>query len=263
MKNYYDVLGVGRNASPDEIKKSYRRLASQHHPDKGGDKNKFQEIQEAYATLSDAQKKQEYDNPGIRINVNGSPFGGSGSPFDFDTIFEMFGTRMNPRQQTRQQRMSLWIGLEDAAIGGQRLLSINTGAGISNIEINIPQGVQDNENVRYPGLAPGGQDLVVNFRVQPHPVWHRNGLDLFIQKDLDFWQLITGCELMITNLLGRTISLTVPPRTKPNTVFRIKSHGLERRDHNPGDLMVKVQAVLPTDIPQEIVDILSKKAVNK
>ena len=263
MKDYYRVLGVESSASAEDIKRAYRRAASRHHPDKGGDTQQFQEIEEAYRVLSDPAQRQQYDNPGIKININGGGF--QHTPFDFDSIFEMFGTRMHPRNQQaqRNQRLSIWIELEDVARGGTKVLSIATHQGATNIEINVPQGIQDNENVRYPGLAPGGFDLVVNFRVRPHSRWHRDDLNLYTERSLDFWQLILGTELVVRDIQDREISLTVPPRTRPGTMLRARARGLSRLGHNPGDLMVRLQATMPEHIPDEIIEILQKTQANK
>jgi curved DNA-binding protein len=266
MTDYYQTLGVQRNATDDEIKRAYRKAAMKHHPDRGGDQVQFQAIQEAYATLSDPQKRQQYDNPQVRINVNGNPFHGGSAPFDFDSIFEMFGARVHPRQQARQQhhqRVSIWIPLIDAVTGGARTVSVGTPQGNITLEITIPPGIQDNENVRYPGLAPGGHDLVVNYRVHGHPEWQRNGQDLYCERPVDFWDLITGTDLKLRDIQGRDLVLIVPPQTRPGTMLRGRGRGISRAGHNTGDLIVKLQAVLPTDIPNEILEILSKRQANK
>jgi len=264
MTDYYQTLGVPRTASEDEIKRAYRKAAMKHHPDRGGDQTQFQALQEAYATLSDPQKRQQYDNPQphVRFNVNGRPFHG-GSPFDFDSIFEMFGARVDPRQQQqRNQRISIWIPLETAVTGGPRVISIGTAQGNSTVEIMIPAGINDNDNVRYPGLAPGGHDLVINYRVHPHPVWQRNGSDLYCERGVDFWQLILGTTLNIQDIQGKELALTIPPRCRPGTVMRARGRGVAREGQVTGDLLIRLQAVMPDDISQEIIDVLQKQ-VNK
>jgi DnaJ-class molecular chaperone len=240
-------------------------LASQHHPDKGGDTAKFQEIEAAYRTLGDADKRAEYDNP--------NPFFGkqaqgnwqqASTHFNFDDIFEMFGARINPNQnRTASQRISVWIPLESAARGGSQVVAVTTRAGNQTLNLSIPQGIHDNENVRYPGLAPGGQDLVVNYRVQPNRYWTRNGLDLYTDRGLDFWQLILGTQLKISDIFGSELELTVPPRTRPGAVLRARGRGLRREGHINGDLLIKLNAVLPDDIPDSIIDVLTNLQGNK
>ena len=258
MNDYYQTLGVSRNASDSDIKSAYRKLASKHHPDKGGDSEQFKKVQQAYDILGDAQKRAEYDNPAHGIHINTGD-----AAFDFDNIFQMFGARMDPRAQMRNSRINLWISLEDVARGGPRLISLTTSTGAQPVEITIPLGILDGENVRYPGIAPGGQDLVIGFRVHPHADWSRDGLDLSRTVELDFWQLILGGEIEITDLAGKTIQLKVPPRTRPGGTLRCKGRGLQRPGHNAGDLFVKIKAVMPEHIPEEIVEILHKYTTTK
>ena len=252
MKDYYSVLGVSKTASDSEIKKAYRKLASQHHPDRGGDANKFKEIQEAYDALSDTNKRAEYDNPQ----------GFYSQRHNFDDILDQYFTQFNMRSQMRDSRINLWINLEDVARGGPRLITVNTGTGSMPVEINIPQGIHDGEAVRYPKLI-RNTDLVVGFRVNPHPEWQREGLDLWCEKPLNFWELITGTEIPVQDLLGRSVNLKVPPKTKPGSRLRLKGRGLQRSGHNPGDIFVHIRATMPEDIPEEIVDILRNQDTYK
>lgn len=258
MKDYYKILGVERSATADEIKRAYRKLASQHHPDKGGDTNKFQEIEEAYRILGDAEQRSAYDNP--RPNFNGFEFH-SDTPFDLDSIFNMFGTRFqDARQQRRPQnaRISLWIKLEDVARGGRRPISVGTPRGNQTVEIEIPVGINDGDTVQYPGLAPGGLDLLVTFRVQPDPTWHRNGSNLLREQTVPIWDLITGAEVEIRDLTGSTLLLNIPPMTQPGTTLRLKGRGLPQRYAVNGDLLVRVQAVIPPNVPQDIIDAVER-----
>ena len=258
MQDYYQILGLTRSASSDDIKRSYRKLASQHHPDKGGDKGRFQEIEEAYRILSDPEKRREYDNPNIHINhFDHSP------NFDFDSIYSMFGAKVDPRERMRPvQRLTLWLRLEDIVRKGTRQAVIATRSGTSTIDIDVPTGVEDGEMIRYQGLAPNGQDLVVQFRIQPHAFWQRQRNDIWGEYRLDFWQMILGCEASIKGLMDETLSFVVPAKTKPGTVLRLKNKGLADRRGNTGDIMLKLQPMLPDYIPDELVDYL-KKILNK
>jgi curved DNA-binding protein len=248
MKDYYKTLNVDKSATADEIKRAYRKLASQHHPDKGGDTNKFQEIEEAYRTLGDAQKRQEYDNPMSNININ---FGGmGGSPFD--NIFEMFGDQFR-QQRTPSMRVVLWISLKDVVVCGKRVISLNSRQGHHNAEIELPFGIEDGDTVRYAKAAPGSIDLVVTFRVHPDTKWHRQGFNLITDVAVDFWTLITGGEVDVTTLADANITLKVPANTEPGTMMRVRGHGIPARPGtSPGDLLVRLQARLPKNIPTEL-----------
>lgn len=254
MKDYYKTLGVERSASADEIKKAYRKLASQHHPDRGGDTAKFQEIEEAYRILSDPQQRQAYDNP--MPNFGGFGPGGPGMQgFDFDTIFDIFGARFGQHpQRPRLARMSLWITLRDVAQGGPRTITVGTQSGTQAVEIEIPQGIEDGDTVQYPGLAPGGIDLVVTFRIHPDPKWARQGLTLSTEHVATAWDLLLGGETVIRDILGRELSMTIPPNTQPGTVMRLRAKGLRHRNGALGDLMVRLQARWPDNISPNILD---------
>ena len=257
MQNPYQTLGVDRNASPDEIKRAYRRLASQHHPDKGGDKTRFQEIQQAYDTLSDANKRAAYDNPGI-----GGGFRAD-APFDFQTIFDIFGTRFQhpgqQQQQRRQQaRMSLWITMRDVAQGGNRTISVGTQAGTHAMEIEIPPGINDGDTVQYPGIGPGVMDLVITYRIHPDARFGRQQLNLLVEHQVDIWTLITGGASDIKDILGNTLEMTIPARTQPGTTVRLRGRGLTDRHKNSGDLLVRLQARIPDQIDPELLNLIQK-----
>lgn len=253
MKDYYRILGVERSAKPDDIKRAYRRLASQHHPDKGGDKERFQEIQEAYSVLGDEQKRSEYDNPRQRVHVNTGPAG-----FDFDSIFQMFGANFRPQHPTLT-RINLWISLEDVARGGARPVSLQISNTVSTVEINIPVGIDDGDTVRYAGLAPGGLDLIVTFRISPNPLWHREGRNVTTDIEMSAWDLLLGTQTTIRDLTGSTLLLTVPPKTNPGSILRLRGRGLPasslpgRMGGPPGDLFVRVQARWPDQVSESLL----------
>jgi len=256
MQNPYQTLGVDRNATADEIKRAYRKLASQHHPDRGGDTQTFQGIQAAYDTLSDPGKRAAYDNPGL-----GGGFRAD-APFDFQTIFDIFGTRFQhpgQQQQRRQQaRMSLWITLRDVAEGGRRTISVGTPQGTHAVEIDIPTGINDGDTVQYPGIGPGGMDLLITYRVHPDARFARQGLNLYIDHQVNIWQLITGGVTQIKDVLGNTLELTIPARTQPGTTVRLRGRGLGARGHESGDLLVRLQARIPDHIDPELLALIEQ-----
>ncbi len=262
MKDYYQILGVDRSASDDEIKRAYRRLASQHHPDKGGDKTRFQEVQEAYSVLSDVEKRSQYDNPsphGMHFNFGGHP------GFNMDEIFNMFGVHVQRQSQRQSPRIALWIELTDVARGGPRTVGLQVNHQTMNVEINIPAGIEDGESVRYTGIGPNGSDLIVQFRIKPHPHFLRSNRDLSVDAFIDIWDLVTGKEVTVSDLLGNTLQLTIPPRTQPGTVMRLRGRGLPNctlpgRPNLPaGDLLVKMSARIPTVVSEELLDAIRRE----
>jgi curved DNA-binding protein len=262
MTDYYKTLGVDRQATPDAIKRAYRQKASLYHPDKeGGSKVKFQEVEEAYRTLSDPAKRQQYDNP--------SPFNGGGgfgpfaqnAGFDIDSIFSMFGTRFHgggPQFQRRAQ-MSLWITLEDSARGGRRVVSVGTQQGTQTVEIEIPLGIDDGDSVQYPAIGPGGMDLIITYRIHPNPKYQRQGSNIVLDQPVSIWDLVLGGNIEIRDVLNNKLDLYVPARCQPGTLLRLKGRGMPVRGGVAGDLLVRVQARIPDHIDLDLVDLIEKK----
>jgi curved DNA-binding protein len=256
MIDHYATLGVARTSTQDEIKRAFRRLASQHHPDKGGDTAKFQAIQAAYDVLGDPAKRQAYDNPqpqfsgfggdGVHVNINdifNGMFGG-GNPF--------FGQGFQQRPRQNHVRMTLWVTLVDCIRGGRRTVALGTAAGQQTVEIEIPQGIDDGDNVQYSGIAPGGQDLVIQFRLQPERRWRREGLNLYTEHEISVWDLILGGTAEIRTLEGHSLVVNVPERCQPGTTLRLRQQGIARSGQR-GDLFVKIQAQIPDRVDPAIV----------
>jgi DnaJ-class molecular chaperone len=252
MTDYYAALGVPRTATADEIKQAFRRLASQHHPDKGGDTQKFQAIQEAYATLGDEQKRAEYNNPRPQF----SGFQGHPGGVNINDIFgQMFGQQFAQQPRPRSHvRMTLTITLNDVATGGKRTVSLGTAQGISAVEIEIPIGINDGDNVHYEGIGPGGADLVVQYRVQPDRTWQRQDLNLITETRVSIWDIILGTELHITTITGSVLSANIPPRSQPGVTLRLRGRGLTNRTGTTGDILVRVQAFVPDSISPELLE---------
>lgn len=250
MADHYTTLGVAKTATADEIKRAFRKLASQHHPDKGGDTQKFQEIQAAYDTLGDVEKRAAYDNPRpTSQHFNFQDFGGG----QFNDIFsQMFGGGFGQQPRRNHVRVTLWITLQDVVTGGARAVSLGTATGANTVEINIPLGINDGDNVQYPGIGPGGSDLVVTFRVKPDNRWQRQGLNLIQEQRVSVWDLILGGSVQITDILGNQLQITIPAGTQPGTMLRARNRGIPNSNGATGDMFVKVHAILPTKIAPEI-----------
>jgi curved DNA-binding protein len=251
MPDHYAALGVARTATQDEIKRAFRKLASQHHPDKGGDTKKFQEIQAAYDTLGDADKRSQYDNP--QPQFQGFP---GGAQFNMGDIFsQMFGGHPGFAQHPRRNhmRMSLWITLKDVSTGGHRQVAVGSPQGQTTIEIDVPLGINDGDMVQYAGLAPGGQDLVIEFRIHPHPQFRRDGLNLTVDYKASVWDMILGGDTTVVNLDGTQLVVAIPPLTDNATTLRLRGRGLRDRKGATGDLFIRLQAQLPSSISPELL----------
>ena len=169
--------------------------------------------------------------------------------FNFGDIFSAFNQHAQQQQPRRTHvRMSLWIRLSDVALGGKRTVAL----GNHTVEIDIPLGINDGDNVQYEGIGPGGNDIVITYRVQPDPVFQRQDLNLIVEKKISVWDLILGADITVTDVLGRQLVTAIPANTQPGTLLRLKAQGLSNRTGNTGDLFVRVQAQLPTKIAPEI-----------
>lgn len=245
MNNPYHILGVSLNASPEQIKKAFKQLAMKHHPDRGGDEAEFKKINEAYATLSDPERKNQHDNSGFNFRHTA---GGN-----FHDVFDEF-FRQQRQQRTSTVRLSLYIDLKTAATGGEKLVSLQTSNGPRAVEIEIPEGINDGDTVRYPQLL-GHSDLQVTFRIHPDKTWQRQGNNLTREIEIDFWDFILGTKTNVETIYGDTIALTVPPKTHPNVLMRVRGKGMRGKyAGQTGDMFVKLVAKLPETLPEELVE---------
>jgi len=275
MTDYYKTLGLGRSASADEIKKAYRSLAMKHHPDRGGDEKKFKEISEAYEMLSDPEKKSMIDS-GIDPNTTHQGRGGFGnSPFEFhfnngnfEDIFSQFGFQFNNRQARRNRSVNITvtITLEEVLNGKALDAEISIPGGSSKtININIPPGIEDGQQIRYNGLgdntipnAPPG-DLYVNVRVLPHQSFQRHGDSLVVEKSVSVWDALLGTTVRIDTIDRKSLHITVPEGTAPETVLSCKGEGLpNRRSGKRGNLLIKIKVEIPKQLTSEQKQLIEK-----
>jgi curved DNA-binding protein len=269
MKDYYQVLGVARSASDQEIKQAYRKLARKYHPDiNPGDKQaetRFKEINEAYETLSDREKREKYDRFGSdwKRYEQAGPGAEYGSA-DFSDIFEnLFGGQggragrpggFNVRMDGQDVEQQADISLEEAFAGAQRSVQFaNPNGSPRTITVKIPAGSDTGSRVRVsgeggPGMNGGARgDLYLVVRVLPHPRFERKGDDLYVKVEPSLYSLLLGGQVPVPTLAGKTITLTIPEQTQNGRTFRLSGQGMPHlRGDRRGDLYVSVSAALPT-----------------
>lgn len=269
--DYYSVLGVPKSASDEEIKKAYRKLAMKHHPDRGGDQTQFQQIQEAYATLGDAQKRAEYDNPqpqGFQFNFNtgnmddilAQMFGG-GHPFGHDPF-----AQFRRPQRNRDIRIEIAVELSETMQDQMRDITIQTGSGHrETVKVQIPRGVVNGANVRYTGLGDNSDprlprgDLYVQFRVNPDARFYVQDLDLVYPVEIDAIDAMLGTAIDVPNLDNKIFTVNVPAGTQPNSKFRIHNQGLWAMGRPiRGHLIVQVSIAIPRSLTSTQIDLLKQ-----
>ena len=262
--DYYSTLGINRNASQEEIKKAYRKMAMQHHPDRGGDEKKFKQISEAYEILSDPQKKQMVDM-GVdpKQQQQGHPGFGQSGPFEFhfgthnfEDIFGNFGFGgFNQRHVHRNKTISLVVDLtlEDVLNGKNLDAEVSIPGGRKKIiNIAIPPGIEEGQQIRYQGMGdnsipniPAG-DLIVNLRILPHSTFRREGDNLVVDKYITVWDALLGIKLEIVTLDKKSLEITVPAGCQPETVLSCRNEGLPNmRSKLRGNLLVKIKVRIP------------------
>ena len=267
--DHYSTLGVGKNATPDDIKKSYRKLASKHHPDKGGDTAIFQQIQTAYDTLIDTNKRQQYDNP---VPQGFTQTGSGQMPPGFEHIFsQMFGggnpfdpfnqNRQPPQQQTF--RTTINISLEQAYYGGEQILKLQTPTNVHAITIQIPKGIQNGNQMRIDKVIDGAS-LVVDFKVEDHLKYDRQGNDLICNHPISVLDLIIGTSFEFVTLSGKTLEVTVKPKTQPYIQLKLAGQGMPI--HNTtryGDQIILLKSFMPDIIDEQVINSINQQKLKE
>lgn len=267
--DYYSILGVPRGASEEEIKRAYRKLAMQHHPDRGGDQAQFQQIQEAYDTLGDPQKRQAYDNPqpqGHHFSFNfggGDPFGDIFSQFGFGPGVDPFAHMRQQQRRNKDIRIRIHVGLAETLKEQVKTVSVQTSSGErQTVNVNIPQGITSGSTIKYPGLGdnmfstlPRG-DLIVQFVVDEDPQYSVHGIDLLYKVVINALDAMTGIAVDIPGIEGRVFNMQIPAGTTHSAKFRIPNQGLYAMNQNGqvrGSLIVEVFLDVPKcNTPQQL-----------
>jgi curved DNA-binding protein len=317
MKDYYEILGLKKGASDEEIKKAYRKLAMKYHPDRNqGNKEaeeRFKEINEAYAVLSDKEKRRQYDTFGAagfhqrfsqedifrgfnfdeilrEFGIGGDVFSrifgsGTGShrrsytwsfgdPFRFQDIFEDsedFNKMKKSSSRGEDVIYDLHVTLEEVAEGAQKRISISHDGIRETINVRIPKGIESGKKLRIPGKGrkdpyggPPG-DLLIRINVKDHPLFSREGDDLYLEREIRFSEALLGTELQIPTIDGRLLNVKVPEGTQFNSKIRLKGYGLPRfNGDGRGDQYVVIKINVPKKLSKrqkELVQELQREGI--
>ena len=283
-KNYYDVLGVKEDASTDEVKKAFKKLARKHHPDAGGEEAKFKDISEAYEVLSDKDKRKEYDTF-LRFGAYGGS-AGSGSPFnwsgagagrggswrtvvtDFNDLGNIgdifnrmrhgegaFGTEWEfPQraQKGRDAQVTLSVSFEEAFNGATKSVTVRVDDLSQKIEVKIPAGAVEGGKLRYKGKGGEGSgsgmrgDLIIVTSIKPHELYSRKGADVLFKLPISVAEAALGAQVIVPAPDGSMVKLHVPAGTQNGRVLVVREKGAPRvKGKGFGDLKIEVCLTMP------------------
>ena len=275
-KDFYKVLGVDKKAGADEIKKKYRTLARELHPDKNkGDaakEEKFKGISEAYEILSDAKKRAEYDEARSLYERGGfrSPMGGGQQGGDFNDIFgggnpqDIFanlfgGGRRGPRKGQDLQTEAT-ITFRESIVGTHLDLRLATDRGAAqNITARVPAGVNDGAKIRVKGKGAAGEagpgDLFIMLHVKPHAIFGRKGENLTLTLPVTFAEAALGADIKVPTMSGDDVTVRIAPGTSNGRTLRVKGRGITK-GATTGDLLVTVDVQVPQRVDGKALDAL-------
>ena len=277
MKNYYDILGVDEDSTSADITKAYKNLAKKHHPDRGGDQAKFQEINEAHDTLKNSQKRHDYDtmrkfggtgtgggqHPFFNEDIFGDFFSGfGGGDMDFGGSFNFTrgpgGERIfRQKRQARGNRnvqVRMALSIKEAMTASEKTINYRLPSGREEFAtVKVPAGVQHGVTFKYSGMGddsiknmPRG-DLMVVMSVLDSDGYTRKGNDLYTDKTIDCFQAVRGTDFNLKTLDDNIIKVKVPAGTQPNTILQVQGKGMpvHKTIGIRGNLYVKIHVLIP------------------
>jgi curved DNA-binding protein len=273
-KDFYEILGVSKTATPDEIQRSYRKLARTYHPDinKSPDaEERFKEISEAYDVLSDPDQRRRYDNP--RESASADEEWTSGQPWtsyrtsgagdiDFDELFGGLFTgggragRGRRPLQGADQEAELALSVEEAYHGGTRTITLPASDGRRTLDVTIPPGVIDGQRIRLReqgGRGSGGAkpgDLYLIVRLAPHPRYRVEGRDIYVDLPLAPWEAALGAHVAVDTPSGEA-KVRVPAGSSSGRRLRLRKRGMPRPGGTAGDLYAEVRVVVPPSLSKD------------
>jgi curved DNA-binding protein len=258
--NPWNTLGVSKDASPEDIKQAYRKLAMKYHPDRGGDTKKFQEIQTAYADITSGRAEQESQS---HNNFNWAGFGPgfNGQPFGFT---------MHRKMEDLSVEYS--VSLEDMYYGKSEQIRIATPDRSSyiHLDVNITPGMASNSRIRYPGAASNNMsgiipgDVFILLSQKSHHTFRRHGDDLSMEQEISIFDAMLGSDINIKTMGGKELTMRVPPGAKPGLRLRVSGAGMPKPNgsRNYGDLYVQLNIKVPTlkkeDLDKKLIDIINE-----
>lgn len=270
FKDYYQILGVSRSASKDEIKRAFRKLAAKHHPDRNPDdkaaEERFKEINEAYTVLQDDEKRKFYDQYGTADGVPpfaGGNFSGRVNPEDvagfsdfFQTLFGSGGFRTvrtgsgftdDPFERfgsaagLRNLEAELEIDLLTAYHGGTRTVTLQG----QRLDVTIPKGARDGSRLRLRGQAPGGGDVMLRLKLAQHPTFTLDGDTVRVTVSVPDYRAVLGGTVRVPTLDG-DVEMSLPKGTQSGRVLRLRGQGWPKRGGGRGDAYAEIQVMIPT-----------------
>lgn len=261
MPTPYEILGVSAGASPEEIKSAFKKLAMQHHPDRGGDAEKFKEINNAYQTLTNPQKEN--------VHVHRGPGFNQGFGFDMNDIFgndmfqEIFSQHgfgfQHQQRSNRNLRVNLAITLEEVQTGCEKTISLRLPNGKEKlVNCKIPPGIDNGVTIRYykvgddtiPSVPAG--DILATVHIRQHNIFERipGTLSLIMNHTIGAFDAILGTKTTITTLDKKELSVNIPEGIQPGTKIKIAGMGLNDSNGNKGDLYVDISLSVPQNLSE-------------